>query len=77
LGLSFYTAVEDIRETATEYRLPGSNKKLLWATILAQVAQSNACDGSLAALLLGIIRDYLQKPSDGWKPTPTAATPTS
>jgi hypothetical protein len=48
MRLSFYTAIEDIRETTTQYRLPGSNKKLLWATILAQVAKSDACDGSLA-----------------------------
>jgi hypothetical protein len=33
-------------------------------TVLAQVAKSDACDGSPADLLLGIIRDYLQKPSD-------------
>ena len=64
MSLSFYTAVDDIRETATEYRLPGSRTKRLWATILAQVAKSDACDGSLADLLLGIIRDDLQKPSD-------------
>ena len=64
MSLSFYTAVDDIRATATEYRLPGSNKKLLWATILAQVASSDMCDGSLADLLLDIIRDYLKRPSD-------------
>ena len=33
-------------------------------TVLAQVAKSDACDGSLADLLLGIIRDYLKRPSD-------------
>ena len=64
MSLSFYTAVDDIRQAATEYRLPGSRKKLLWATILAQVAKSDMCDGSLADLLLDIIRDYLKRPSD-------------
>src|SRR5262249_31277890 len=64
MSLSFCTAVDDIRQAATEYRLPGSNKKLLWATILAQVAKSDMCDGSLADLLLDIIRDYLKRPSD-------------
>jgi hypothetical protein len=64
MSLSFYTAVNDIRETATEYRLPGSKKPFLWATILDQAATSNTCDGSLADLLLDIIRDYLKRPSD-------------
>ena len=64
MSLSFYTAVDDIREAATQHRLPGSNKKFLWATILAQVAKSDMCDGSLADLLLDIIRDYLKRPSD-------------
>ena len=64
MSLSFYTAVDDIRATATEYRLPGSKRKFLWATILAQVAKSDMCDGSLADLLLDIIRDYLKRPSD-------------
>ena len=60
MSLSFYTAVDDIRATATEYRLPGSKRKLLWATILAQVASSDMCDGSFTDLLL----DYLKRPSD-------------
>ena len=64
MSLCFYTAVDDIREAATEYRLPGSKRKFLWATILAQVAKSDMCDGSLADLLLDIIRDYLKRPSD-------------
>ena len=64
MSLSFYTAVADIRATATEYRLPGSKKAFLWATILAQVAKSDMCDGSLADLFLDIIRDYLKRPSD-------------
>ena len=64
MSLSFYTAVDDIRATATEHRLPGSKRKFLWATILAQVAKSDMCDGSLADLLLDIIRDYLKRPSD-------------
>jgi hypothetical protein len=63
MNLSFYTAVDDIRERATEYRLPGSNKKFLWATILAQVAKSDMCDGLLSDLLLDIIRDYLKRPT--------------
>ena len=63
MSFSFYTAVDDIREAATEYRLPGSDKKFLWATILAQVAKSDMCDGSLADLLLDIIRDYLKRPT--------------
>ena len=63
MSLCFYTAVDDIRETATEYRLPGSKRKFLWATILAQVAKSDMCDGSLADLLLDIIRDYLKRPT--------------
>jgi hypothetical protein len=29
MRLSFYTAIEDIRETATQYRLPGPKKMLL------------------------------------------------
>ena len=62
--MSFFTAVDDIREMATEYRLPASRKKLLWATILAQVAKCDMCDGSLAELLLDIIRDYLKRPTD-------------
>jgi hypothetical protein len=64
MSLSFYAAVDDVREAATEYRLPGSNKKLLWATILAQVAKQDACGGSLADLLLDIIRAYLKRPSE-------------
>jgi hypothetical protein len=48
MSLCFYTAVDDIREAATQHRLPGSRKKLLWATILRQVAKQDACDGSLA-----------------------------
>jgi hypothetical protein len=64
IEMSFYTAVEDIREVATEYRLPGSKTKFLWATILAQVAKQDACDGSLADLLLNLIRAYLKKPTD-------------
>jgi hypothetical protein len=64
MSLSFYTAVDDIREAATQHRLPGSNKKFLWATILAQVAKSDMCDRLLADLLLDIIRDYLNRPSD-------------
>jgi hypothetical protein len=64
MSLSFYTAVDDIRETASQYRFPGSKRKFLWATILAQVAKSDMCDGSLADLLLDIIRDYLKRPTD-------------
>jgi hypothetical protein len=64
MSLSFFAAVDDIRDAAIEHRLPGPRKKLLWATILAQVAKRDACDGSLANLLLGIIRDYLKKPTD-------------
>src|ERR1700758_4888433 len=64
MSLSFSTAVDDIRETATEYRLPGSKKKYLWSTILAQVDKQDTCEGSLADFLLEIIRDYLKKPSD-------------
>ena len=64
MSLCFYTAVDDIRATATDYRLPGSKRKVLRATILAQVASSDMCDGSLADLLLNIIRDYLKRPSD-------------
>jgi len=64
MSLSFYAAVEDIREAAMEHRLPGPRKEVLWATILAQVAKSDTCDGSLADLLLEIIRDYLKKPAD-------------
>jgi hypothetical protein len=63
MSLCFYTAVDDIRETATEYRLPGSNKKFLWATILAQVAKSDMCDDLLSDLPLDIIRDYLKRPT--------------
>jgi hypothetical protein len=63
MSLSFYTAVDDIWATATKYRLPGPKKKLLWATILEQAATSATCDGSLADLLLDIIRDYLKKPT--------------
>jgi hypothetical protein len=58
MSLSFFTAVEDIRATATEYRLPGSRKRFLWTTILAQVAKQDACDGSLGDLLLDIIRAF-------------------
>src|SRR5262249_19890624 len=64
MSLSLFTAVDDIRETATKYRLPGPKKKLLWATILAQVAKQDSCDGFLADLLLDIIRDYLKRPTD-------------
>lgn len=64
MSLSFFAAVEDIREAAMEYRLPSRRKQLLWATILSQVAKSDTCDGSLADLLLEIIRDYLKKPDD-------------
>ena len=61
---SFFAAVEDIRDAAIDHRLPGPRKKLLWATILSQVAKTDTCDGSLADLLLELIRDYLKKPSD-------------
>jgi hypothetical protein len=64
MSLSFCTAVADIREAAAKYRLPGSKKAFLWATILAQVAKQDACAGSLADLLLDMIRDYLKRPSD-------------
>ena len=64
MSLCFYTAVDDIREAATEHRLPASKRKFLWSTILAQVASSDICDGSLADLLLDIIRDHLKRPSD-------------
>jgi hypothetical protein len=42
MSLSFYTAVDDIREAATQYRLPGPRKKLPWATILRQVAKTDS-----------------------------------
>ena len=64
MGLSFSTALDDIRELAIQHRLPGSQKQSLWSTILAQVAKSDACDGSLADLLLEIIRAYLKTPTD-------------
>jgi hypothetical protein len=64
MSLSFNTAVDDIRETATEYRLPGSRRKFLWSSILEQVARSDSCDGSFPDLLLDIIRDYLKRPTD-------------
>lgn len=64
MTISFYAAIEEIREAAMEYRLPGPGKKLLWATILSQVAKSDCCDGSLANLLLDIIREYLKKPTE-------------
>ena len=64
MSLSFFTAVDDIREMAVQYRLPGTKKRFLWATILAQVAKRDACDGSLAELLLDIIREYVKKASD-------------
>jgi hypothetical protein len=64
MSLSFFAAAEDIREAAMEHRLPGPRKKLLWATILAQVAKSDMCDGALADLLLDIIRGYLKKAAD-------------
>ena len=64
MSLSFFAAVDDIREAAMEHRLPGPKKKFLWVTILAQVAKTDTCDGSLADLLLEIIRDYLKKPTD-------------
>lgn len=63
MSLSFFAAAEEIREAAMDYRLPGP-KKLLWATILSQVAKTDTCDGSLADLLLEIIRSYLKKPDD-------------
>lgn len=64
MSLSFFTAVEEIREAAMKHRLPGPRKKFLWATIMAQVAKTDTCDGSLADLLLEIIRAYLKKPAD-------------
>jgi hypothetical protein len=64
MSLSFFTAVEDIRETATRHPLPGPKKKLLWTTILAQVATSDTCDDSLTDLLLDMIRNYLKRPTD-------------
>lgn len=64
MSMSFFAAVDDIREAAIDHRLPGPRKKLLWATILSQVAKSDTCDGSLAELLLELIRDYLKKPDD-------------
>jgi hypothetical protein len=64
MSLSFFAAVEEIREAAMEYRLPGPRKQLLWATILSQVAKTATCDGSLADLLLEIIRAYVKKPDD-------------
>jgi hypothetical protein len=65
MSFSFFAATDDIRQAAIEHRLPGpGRKKFLWATILAQVAKRDCCDGALADLLLEIIRDYLKKPSD-------------
>ena len=65
MSLSFFAAVDDIREAAINHQLPGpGKKKLLWATILSQVAKRDTCDGVLADLLLEIIRDYLKKPSE-------------
>jgi hypothetical protein len=64
MSLSFFAAVDDLREAAMAYRLPGPRPKFLWATILSQVAKRDACDGVLADLLLKIIREYLKKPSD-------------
>jgi hypothetical protein len=64
MSLSFYTAVDEIRDAATENRLPGPRKKPPWATILRQVASSDMCDGFLAGLIVDIIRDYLKRPSD-------------
>lgn len=64
MSLSFFAAVDDVRTAAVEHRLPGPRKKFLWATILAQVAKRDACDGALADLLLDIIRDYLKKADD-------------
>ena len=63
--MSFFAAVDDIRQAATEHQLPGpGKKKFLWTTILSQVAKRDACDGSLADLLLDIIREYVKKASD-------------
>jgi len=62
--MSFYTAVDDIREAAAQYRLPGSKRDFLWSTILAQVAKTDTCDGALAELLQDIIRDYFKRPTD-------------
>lgn len=64
MSKSFYTAVDEIREAATKHRLPGPRKTFLWATILSQVAKNDSCDGSLADLLLDIIRNYVKKLSD-------------
>ena len=36
----------------------------MWSTILVQVGKSDTCDGSLAEVLLEIIRDYLKTPTD-------------
>jgi hypothetical protein len=57
-------AVEDIRELALKHRLPGSGTAFLWATILAQFAESNSCDGTLANTLEEIIRAYLKEVDD-------------
>lgn len=62
--MSFFTAAEEVREAAMKHRLPEPGKTCLWETILAQVAKQDSCDGSLADLLLDIIRDYLKKPAD-------------
>ena len=65
MSLSFFAAVEDIRDEAINHQLPGPGKKrFLWATILSQVAKRDTCDGALADLLFEIIRAYLKKCDD-------------
>jgi len=64
MSLSFDTAVEDIREAAMKHQLPGPEKKLLWATIVSQFAESPSCDGALVDLLEKIIQDYVEKLAD-------------
>jgi hypothetical protein len=56
--------VKDIREAAIKHVIPARRTKFLWATILAQVAKKDACDGSLGDLLLEIIGVCLKKLQD-------------
>ena len=55
-------AVDEIREKLVRHRL--APRKLLWPTILKQIAKQDSFDGAYAEIILEIIRSFLQPLDD-------------
>jgi hypothetical protein len=67
-------AVDEIRDALVQHRLSG--RKMLWTTILKQIAKQDCFDGQYADTILEVIRAFL-KPLDDktiislWRETET------